>query len=340
MVVFLLQRISSPPFPYTVGMSFAWCREGGKVTYRLRMMNPEDVRDLLQWLQRLSIPKARDGVLYFLEVGDPEHPLFIDLVIDGCDEDIDTVEWLSQILMRYILGHWMHRYVGKELAREHSYLNPEEIEYLRDKIYVQVIRTGSRRLLQWATFALENDWLGSFSLQLNDALNSILSDSPHEVHVDGLLRFRFMHYLRELQELTRCTVDDYLLSREYEDYIDLLRYFLDTTPTSQTVVHVLAVGESAKAFTENLQPFDVSEVENLANHADQEDLHPQDVLMSALITHAPQKVILHTDDADFGFAKTVVRVFGDRLEMCDCCPECDVFVAAIDKGVPSVYTTI
>ncbi len=310
------------------------------MTYRLRMMNPEDVRDLLQWLQRLSIPKARSGVLFFLEVRDPEWPAFIDLTVDGSDEEIDTIAWLSHMLMRYILGSFMYRFITTELQREHNYLNPEEIDYLRDKIYGQVIQSGSHRLLRFATFALENAWFGDFSEQLCNALQDVLQKPQHEVHLDGLLRFRFMHYVSELRELMRASVDDYLLSREYEDYIDLLRYFLDTTPISPSVVHVLTVGDSAKAFTSDFQPFDVSEVTHIATRAAEGDLHPQDVLMSALITHSPCKVILHTDDADFGFAKTLIRVFGKRLEICNSCPECDVFVATIDKGTSSVYTSI
>lgn len=310
------------------------------MTYRLRMMDPKEMRDLLQWLQRLAIPKARKGILYFLEVTDPEQPAFIDFTMCGCDPGVNAVDFLSGILTRYILGHWIYHFIKEELRRAHGYLNSEEIQYLQERIYTEALQVRTQRSSSWASFTLESGWLADFEQQLKRMITDVLSSSADELHLDGLLRFRFANHLAELREFMHFAVDDYLLSREYEDYVDLLRYFLETTPISPIVVHVVTVGEAARAFTDDYAPFDVSDVREVATRTAAEELHPQDVLMSALIMRSPRKVVLHTDDVEFGFAKTLVRVFGERLTVCDSCPECDVFVAAIDKGSPSVYTSI
>ncbi len=307
--------------------------------HRLRMVSQNDLRDLLQWFQQLAAPLARRGVLLFMQVDDPEGPSFIDVMIDELSHETGNPhclpdQWLPQALARYLRGHWQYRHVKTQLAHEYSYLNLDEIDYLSAKVHTYALAA----LIPEHTHTQPD--FACLGEPLVCELQAILCEPSGEINLDGLMRFRFADYLRQLHEWIDGFVNDYLVGKEYDEFVELLRYFLDTSPITPGTVHVLIAGEAVQGFDDHYAPLDLTKVEQIAGLAVDDDLHPQDVLISALITRSPERVILHSDHPGQGFAKTVAEVFSERAEVCPTCPNCDVLTSKVDKGIASVYTTV
>ncbi len=45
--------------------------------------------------------------------------------------------------------------------------------------------------------------------------------------LDGFVNFRLKDYMKDLEEIVDKAVDDFLMEREYKEFIRLLRYFVD-----------------------------------------------------------------------------------------------------------------
>jgi len=304
---------------------------------RLRMISRDDLRDLLRWFQQLAAPLAGRGFLLFMQVDDPEAPSFIDVAIDGLSHETGSLDdqperLLAEAVARYVRGRWQFRYIRTRLACAHSYLNVDEVDSLTAKAYkVAFAASIPGAAKPKITFPGES---------LVCELRNILCTPDAEINLDGLMRFRFTDYLRQLHEWTDNLVDEYLAGKEYDEFVGLLRYFLEISPVTAGAVHVLIVGAAVRGLDDQFTPLDLTNVEQIAGLAVDHDLQPQDVLISALISRSPERVVLHSDHPDEGFAKMVADVFVDRAELCQTCPNCDVLMSKVDRDAGSVYTTV
>ncbi|WP_258360028.1 putative sporulation protein YtxC [Moorella sulfitireducens (nom. illeg.)] len=145
------------------------------------------------------------------------------------------------------------------------------------------------------------------------------------LNIDGFVRFRLPDYLMELEQALGEAVDEYLMEKEYDEFIRLLRYFVDAQEPRVEKVHVvlspgggfqLCDGENRNLSGDYLEGFVVDMVDS--------DLNYEDLLISALITIAPRQVVLHATDKGryHNTISTIKSVFGERLIQCSGCSRC------------------
>jgi putative sporulation protein YtxC len=150
-------------------------------------------------------------------------------------------------------------------------------------------------------------------------------EGADELVVEGFVTFRLRDYVEEVEDAVDRAVDDFLMEREYREFVRLLKYFVDVQEPRMDHVHVLMrSGGSFKLVddqgcaikSEYLEEFVVEMVESEVNY--------EDLLISALITLAPRRVTVHTipgierDES----IETIKGVFGERVTLCEGCEFC------------------
>ncbi|MGE5676161.1 MAG: putative sporulation protein YtxC [Mycobacterium leprae] len=150
-------------------------------------------------------------------------------------------------------------------------------------------------------------------------------ETSDELVMEGFITFRLRDYVEELEDAVDRAVDDFLMEREYREFVRLLKYFVDVQEPRMDHVHVLirpggsfklVDDEGCAIKSEYLEEFVVEMVESEVNY--------EDLLISALITLAPRRVTVHTrttgewDES----IETIKGVFGDRVHFCEACPVC------------------
>lgn len=156
-------------------------------------------------------------------------------------------------------------------------------------------------------------------------------DQNSELVVEGFVHFRLRDYLEELEDAVDRAVDDFLTEREEREFVRLLRYFLDVQEPRVDEVHVrmrpggsfsLVDPQGHTLRSEVLEQFVVEMVESEVSY--------EDLLISALITLAPRRVVIHGSVPPVweGGVATIRGVFGDRLRDCPGCALCDMEVSA------------
>jgi putative sporulation protein YtxC len=150
-------------------------------------------------------------------------------------------------------------------------------------------------------------------------------ETADELVVEGFVTFRLRDWVEEVEDAVDRAVDDFLMEREYREFVRLLKYFVDVQEPRMDHVHVLIrPGGSFKLVddqgcaikSEYLEEFVVEMVESEVNY--------EDLLISALITLAPKTVTVHavdTGERDESI-ETIKGVFGQRVTMCDGCEVC------------------
>lgn len=142
--------------------------------------------------------------------------------------------------------------------------------------------------------------------------------------IEGFLQFRAREYLEELDQAVSLALDDYLIEREYVEFIQLLKRYVDTQISQIDTLHIgfnslgkfSLYNEEGKEITQQI-------LEEASVKEDTGDLLLEDLLISSLIQVAPRQIVLHICcDNDQNTLQTIRSVFAERVSYCTGCKLC------------------
>ncbi len=156
------------------------------------------------------------------------------------------------------------------------------------------------------------------------ALDSVSREVPR-MDLDGVLTFRCREYMDAIDDAVDRAVDDLLMEREYREFIRLLKCFVDAQPSRIGKVNAILKPEGAFVLLDAQgQPIESDTVQEFVVEMVDSELNYEDLLVSALITLAPARVVLHgpPELMEAGSAVTVRDVYAGRADVCPGCVFC------------------
>lgn len=146
-------------------------------------------------------------------------------------------------------------------------------------------------------------------------------ETNNQLDLEGFFRFRLKDYYQELTESVDKAVNNFVMEKEYLEFLRLLRYFVEVQEPKIEEVHVLfQTKQDFFILDENLQPVKPGQLEGILAQLDQE-IEYEDWLLSALITIAPRRIILHIVVL-VEVVETIISVFQNRVTVCKGCQLC------------------
>lgn len=256
----------------------------------------------------LNIDVDRIGEFTFMDCSLP------DLTGDNDGKSFAIIKsYIANCLADIIIDEWEARIIRK-IVRDHYFYYKEEEK--------QAIIKKAKEILT----PMDND-----SYQQRQRKEKILEkilgylDLHKELVLEGFINFRLKEYQDELEEIVNSAVDEFLLEKEYLEFVRLLKYFVDIQESRVDLVKIIFKnngkfimldGKDEPLKHESLEGLMVDHLENGMNY--------DDLLISALITLAPKEVEIHLEEgAEAGdTVKTIQNVFGRRVNNCPGCARC------------------
>jgi len=152
-------------------------------------------------------------------------------------------------------------------------------------------------------------------------------DSNSKIIIDGFIRFRMKDYVLELEDAVDRAVEEYLMEREYNEFIKLLRYFVEIQEPKVDTVNVLKNADNSyKLLDGQGQLINNELLDDLAGEVIENNINFDDLLISSLITLAPSRIIIHSGAtyANSEIIDTINKVFHHRVAICHGCEMCYV----------------
>ena len=221
---------------------------------------------------------------------------------------------LANVISDLVMERWEAALADKVLHQSYYYFTPEE----RNQIMVRAETSlGSGE-------GPDSEQRPSRRAQVLARVLDHLEEHD-EIVLEGFITFRLKDYVVQLDDAVDRAVDDFLMEREYREFIRLLKYFVDVQEPRIAEVHVLLDQQGGFRLTDgagnlikdpHLEEFVVDLVDN--------DVNYEDLLISTLIAVAPATVTLHchrTLDDDES-VETITGVFAGRVKVCHGCPRC------------------
>lgn len=145
------------------------------------------------------------------------------------------------------------------------------------------------------------------------------------LELDGFVHFRLYEYVAELSDVVAEAVDRLIAAKEYDEFIGLLKYFIDLQPHHEHLVHILPTeGGAFELYNEEMAEITNQNFQDFKKEVLSDSVNFSDFLISCLITLAPERIVIHKGDAikNEELLRTISAVFGKKVSFCHSCPLC------------------
>jgi len=160
-------------------------------------------------------------------------------------------------------------------------------------------------------------------------------ENSESIILEGFVNFRLKDYMKDLEEVVEKAVDDFLMEREYNEFIKLLKYFVDIQEPKFEVIHVLISYDSKYILLDEKHKEITNEcIQEFVNDISQGDINYDDLLVSSLITMAPKKVVIHSNGQfrNKELLETIKNVFSGKVVLCTQCELCSRSLVHMSRG--------
>jgi len=192
---------------------------------------------------------------------------------------------------------------------------------------VKIIEKALQRL------ELNEDEVGQLRVDIiHEKLEEYLAANPldglQNSTLEGFVRFRLREYYSILEAIIDDAAQEYLIEREYEEFIGLLKYFLEISESKLPILHIMS-GDFGYKFLDNnrndittecmvdfLTPIEEVGVRHSPYFFANECVNYDDMLISTLLMLAPSKILWYNADENSEITETVKKIFEEKVSFC------------------------
>lgn len=259
--------------------------------------------------------------------------LFVTLSLRGNNDDLFLKEddiiyifkhQISEFLAEHILRDWEEKMLLKEVCKKTRHIPLQDQEIIVNKA---------------AGFLKSCNENESLNLLLNYGRKNKIAHkimeylySHNNLVIEGLINFCMPDYLTDLRFAVDLACEELRNEKEYNDFVRLLRYFVDTQPSCIQEVN-LRMDTDGLFWLWDGQGINIEEKFFDCFDLFIDELSLDDLLVSILITVSPRRIILHNaEHLNTEPVKMIRKVFGERIKDCNGCERCLNNGWETDKG--------
>ncbi len=224
------------------------------------------------------------------------------------EEKYGVILNLAQTITDYILIELKEYLIKDVIKQSYFYFSPQE----REKVFTYCIQRDSE------------DDIYETRRKVLEKLSNHLYSNKH-LNLEGFIYFRLKFFLNELKKIVDDAVDDFLMEKEYQEFIKLLKYFVELQEPKVVEAHVLIDGKGNFQIRDNnLKVIEHKYIEDMNIAFFKDDVDSEDLLVSALVTAAPGKIVIHQKvyTQSPRVTDTLQSIFEEKVVLCKKCKYC------------------
>lgn len=234
------------------------------------------------------------------------------------EEDKKIVQYyIACILYSIAVEDFLTKDINKHLNEMYNFLNYKDIEMIKE--IVNKVLKEEIAVDETIIFCMNRK---------NEAIQKIVNcmDEFNELNVKGFLDFRFKEISRDIYIMIEKIVEKYMVEKEYNEFISLLRYFVEVQDCKIERVDLFISDYPGEYILKDDFGNDLMDsfFNDLCENKTVGDISKDDLLISGLITICPRKIVIHSVEKckNKELISTISSVFKERVEYCDKEVEC------------------
>ena len=179
-----------------------------------------------------------------------------------------------------------------------------------------------------------NNILNASILNLSDERNDILFNCFYDylienksIVLNGFINFRLKPYMDFLDNVLSSVINDFVIQKEYYEFISLLKLYISSQDSSATCVHIVYSRFKTLLLNEDMSIMNFSSDKIFeAKFVSDISFSSNDYALNALLNILPSKIYIHLiDNVVDDFVTTLQLIFENRVCICTSCNICQLY---------------
>jgi len=225
---------------------------------------------------------------------------------------------VSNALADYIIRCYEERLIRRIVNTNYCYFSQtDRKEILRESL--SIVKNEDKSFLNTLLQIRRRNIIVKSLMEYFESSNTII--------LDGFINFRLKEYMKDLEEIVEKAVDNFLMEREYREFIRLLKYFVDIQEPKYENVHIIANNHGTYTLLDDRKEEITNEcIKEYLNEISENEINYDDLLVSSLITLAPKKITIHNIShfRNKELLETIRNIFYNSVNICKGCSLCNI----------------
>lgn len=214
-------------------------------------------------------------------------------------------------------------------------LEPGLLESIIKNNYFYFDFNERKQILKLCFEITENDFYDAFDKKINSLYNSfyefILENKS--IVLQGFINFRVKDYLKILDNVVNEAINNYIIEKEYLEFISLLKLYINSQDSSCKLIHIIYNNEESILLDENKEIISISKDILNTKYLSDISFSSNDYTLNSLLTLLPKKIYVHLIDCYIDeFVTTLKAIFEERLTICTDCDICRLYSSTSKKN--------
>ena len=217
---------------------------------------------------------------------------------------------ISNILSNLVINEFETEIIKKYIFHNHFYFNESE-----------------RKIILNICFELS-----SFNSEYYEKKYKLLYNSFYDylsfnksIILNGFINFRLKNYCSIIETLVDEAVNNFIVEREYNEFISLLKLYISSQPINSKYVHLIYLKNFPLLLDENKNMINIDDDIFKAKYLSDITFSSNDYALNTLLTLLPKKIYLHLVDEEDEFINTLKLIFNQRIYICTDCQICKTY---------------
>lgn len=222
-------------------------------------------------------------------------------------EKIDLYNWTTKLIQNIILKVYGMKLINNRLIKLLKAVGKEEKDEIRNGV-ILILSDDDSCSKEKAAIK-------------NEIRESLLENNLF--NIDGYLRFKSHKINCLIDKSIEIVVDDMEMESEYNEFIDMLQFYVDGQIPMIDMVNVIIEKDDFKLFDSYNNKIESQSINEVIDDIYFDDINKSDILVSSLIVLAPKKIVLHIEnDKEEDLLIVLKKIFRNRLSFCYGCNIC------------------
>ncbi|MDZ5252838.1 putative sporulation protein YtxC [Clostridium sp. LIBA-8841] len=273
----------------------------------------EDEKNLIQDIQSIkNVLKSKDIIIGVSEsISDGTH--FVKIYYENShfdEKERETIMlYISNVIYNVIIEHYREKEMLHYMNENYFFLKHDEI--LEIDLTISKILKGEQKVCSDKDFYCLN--------KVNDIIENIkafILENDY-INIEGFITFRMKSLLKDIECIIDKVVEEYMIEKEYNEFIKLLKYFVDIQECKLEEVNIVIQENGVYEVKDDFGADVFKEFLNEITDMSEEGIvNVEDVIISGLITNSPKRIKIYNEQECLNkeFLQTIKSVFGDRVE--------------------------
>lgn len=222
-------------------------------------------------------------------------------------------EFLSELITEVILEFYEEKLIKQILDYNYFYFDDYERVRICENCIELIENSYSEKLQEKSREEI-----------MQNAVFQYVKENKSMI-LNGFIHFRLKNYMKYLDNIIDTAVNQFIIEKEYNEFINLLKIYVESRVTECELLHLIYI--NGESFLLDKEKNIVSVSENICNAKYLSDISfsSNDFALNTLLTLLPAKIEIHLIGEEDEFINTIKLIFDNKVSICRECNICETY---------------